>query len=526
MMSENSSESQYRRRRKARYDRAATISWFAAVAAALLATNSASAQAAPGGPSAENPRGPIEYLQSELKRLQIPGAQLAVVRHGELIELSAFGVANVEHDVPATNQNSFGIFSITKAFTGVALMQLVEEGKLDLDAPISKYLDGLPLAWRAVRVRQLPTHMSGLPDIWIISESRLLVENDAEASWAKVQTLPMEFKPGERVKYNQTNMVLLKKIIEKLSGQSYTQFIVDRQFKVVGMPRTTEASWADDSTVVMGKARSYFNVRSVKQSDDWGDWPGEFFLVNTHKLFNDSTTFPSIMYPATGIESTAQELAHWAVALQEGRLITMASLKQMWTPGVLNDGTHGDFAIGWPIVDRPRHPMVLATGGERTALAIYPEDDLTVVLLTNLVGARPARFVDEIAASYLEDPSMRWAAGFNVPSALKPLHLELVQRRFDPDSVERDILAMKAKDPHAASETDLRHYGEYLFAMAHDDEALAILKLNTRLHPDSAAAYDALAAAYKLNGDEALANDTHSMAMELKRAQPPRSNRH
>jgi len=105
------------------------------------------------------------FLQKEMKERHIPGMQVAVVQHGKLVLTRAYGLADVQHSVPVTTKTPFSIASMTKAFTGVAIMQLAEEGKLDLKAPVSQYLSGLPPAWRPVTIQQLLTHVSGIPDI-------------------------------------------------------------------------------------------------------------------------------------------------------------------------------------------------------------------------------------------------------------------------------------------------------------------------------------------------------------------------
>jgi CubicO group peptidase (beta-lactamase class C family) len=135
------------------------------------------------------------FTQAEMKRLQIPGLQLAIVQHGRIVFSEAYGIANVEDAVPVTTRTIFPVNSITKAFTGVAVMQLVENGKLDLNAPISAYLTGLPAAWKRITIRQLMTHTSGLPEI--IDDNLKLIDSDGdEAAWKKVQSLPMTSAPG------------------------------------------------------------------------------------------------------------------------------------------------------------------------------------------------------------------------------------------------------------------------------------------------------------------------------------------
>jgi CubicO group peptidase (beta-lactamase class C family) len=111
---------------------------------------------------------------------------------------------------------------------------------------------------------------------------------------------------------------------------------------------------------------------------------------------------------AASMSSTATELAKWIIALQGGHLLNnSASLTTMWTPGVLNDGTHAGFgkkvsgyALGWPTMERALHPAVAPLGGARSAIIVYPKDDLTIVVLTNLQGSSPESFIDDIAAYY------------------------------------------------------------------------------------------------------------------------------
>ncbi len=210
-----------------------------------------------------------DYLKKEMRELRIPGMQVAVVRHQKIVFLGALGIAEVGNAVPVTNKTVFPIASATKAFTGVALMQLVENGKLELAAPISRYLDGLPASWQKVTIRQLATHISGLPNVVNNDTGELVTgvqiasmrESDVDAAWNKVQTLPIEFPPGEKYSYNQTNYILLGKVIDKLSGQPFTQFIKEHQLDSVAMRSTV---YADDSEVVPHRARSYSNIRYSK----------------------------------------------------------------------------------------------------------------------------------------------------------------------------------------------------------------------------------------------------------------------
>src|SRR5437762_8667031 len=144
------------------------------------------------------------FIQGQMQQRKIPGLQLAIVRHGKIIKTGNYGLANIQDSIPVSNKTVFTINSITKAFTGVAILQLAEAGKLTLDSPISDYLTDLPATWKFVTVQQLLSHISGIPDI-VDEEETVLIAPNAEEAWKKVLQLPNEFKPGEKFSYNQTN---------------------------------------------------------------------------------------------------------------------------------------------------------------------------------------------------------------------------------------------------------------------------------------------------------------------------------
>jgi len=347
--------------------------------------------------AADTPTGLRDYLKKEMRELRIPGMQVAVVRHQKIVFLAALGIAEVGNAVPVTNKTVFSIASATKAFTGVALMQLVEDGKLELGAPISRYLVGLPVSWQKVTIRQLATHISGLPNVVNNDTGELITgvqiasagESDVDAAWSKVQTLPIESSPGEKYSYNQTNYILLGKVIDKLSGEPFTQFIKERQLDSVGMPSTV---YADDSDVVPHRARSYSNIRYSKDGQ----------MERTSNLTEQYVRYPPQFLTAAGLTTNAEDLARWIIALEQHRLLKEASsLATLWTPSILNDGENGTWGLGWPIFARPKHTSYVPFGGAKAAFAMYPEDDVAVVILTNLQGSMPERFIDRVAGYYI-----------------------------------------------------------------------------------------------------------------------------
>jgi CubicO group peptidase (beta-lactamase class C family) len=244
----------------------------------------------------------------------------------------------------------------------------------------------------------LATHVSGLPN---------LVDNDTgqpvtgvgiacadeqawDAVWHRVQTMPIEFDPGQQTSYNQTNYALLGKVINKISGKPFTQFIKERQLDPVGMSGTR---YGDDSAIVPHRARSYSNL------DSGNGAPADERATLTAQYVR----FAPFLLTAAGLNSSAHDLARWIIALQEGQLLNKFSLTTLWTPSILSGGKAGTWGLGWPIVARKKHMSYMPQGGAKAAIAVYPEDDLAIVILTNLQGSMPERFIDRVAAYYIPD---------------------------------------------------------------------------------------------------------------------------
>ena len=170
-------------------------------------------------------------VRREMQERRIPGLQVAVVQRGKIVLLKSYGIANIQDSAQVTNRSVFSINSCTKAFTGIAIMQLVEEGKVELTAPVSRYLDGLPETWQPITIRQLLTHVSGLPDIVrVLNTTKEGIGGgfNEETVWEKTKAMPMDFPTGEQYSYNQTNYALLGKIINKYSGKPFVQVFRER----------------------------------------------------------------------------------------------------------------------------------------------------------------------------------------------------------------------------------------------------------------------------------------------------------
>jgi len=445
------------------------------------------------------PAGLEDYLREKMARRRIPGMQVAVVRDGRIVFSASYGKANLQDDIAVTPATVFSINSATKAFTGVAILQLAEAGKLSLDAPVSRYLADLPPAWQAVTIRQLLNHTSGLPDILVPPRGQgtgsLVGDGGEDAAWKTVQTLPMAFPTGTAYRYNQTNYVLLGRIIDALGGMPFTRFIGQRQFAPAGM---RHAGFGDSRDITPHRAQPY-------------RYPGGATTLATGELQHAFDEFPPMLRTGAGINASADDVANWIIALQDGRLLSPDSLRALWSPGRFNDGRKTPWASGWPRIDRDDHPAVAGIGGRRSAFFVYPQDRLAVVVLTNLAGANPEEFIDEIAGFYL--PDFNVANGGALPRPVKALRRGLIARGWDQGMAV--VADLKRQDPaFELREDDLNAWGYRLVQDGQTKEGLAVLQLNTELFPASGNTFDTLAEAQAISGDREAAIRNYRISLQ------------
>ena len=452
------------------------------VAASPGAAAQASRPAAPAAVSADLDA----WLQRQISLRAIPGMQVVVVKDGQVVFAGAYGQANLQTPVPVTPDTVFSINSATKPFTGVEVLKLGERGAVDLDAPVSTYLADLPQAWRPITVRQLLTHMSGLHDV--VTRDGDALGPDRTSAIAAIADRPLEWAPGDRSVYNQTNYVLLQWIIENARGRGFETVVGEDVFRPLGM---SHSGFGDSLDVIPGKAASYrFRASS-------GDAPPR--LQNVYELF------PGYMRTAAGINTSALDLARWLIALQDGRILRRETLQTLWTPARFNDGRPGDWANGWVVVDRPAHRSVGMSGGGRSAFFVYPDDGVAVIVLTNLSGAYPEEMMDPIAVRFI--PGLRLTG---VPD----LRDRLDAQGFD--QADRIVDAIVARDGVAAlPEGELNSWGYRLLGSGKISQALAVMKVIVRLYPASANAYDSLGEVYARAGDRTRAIENYRRSLAL-----------
>lgn len=420
------------------------------------------------------------YLEGQMRKLRIPGLAVAVVKGDRIVLARHYGTASIEFAQPVRDDTVFAINSVTKAFTGVAAMRLVQAGKLDLTAPVGRYLPDLPADWRGITIRQLLSHMSGLPDIMRAPT----VETDAAAAWAWVQQKPMDFAPGTRFAYCQTNYTIIQRVLNTIEGRALDAPLAEEQLRLAGMKHTF---YGDAYDVIPGKAPTY----SWKLPGPYVNGYSGATLDAAGTLKAASERFLPFRRASSGLNSTATDLANWLIAINDGRLLTPASRDVMWTPVAFANGKPGQWALGWQAWKRGSHRAVGMTGGGRAAVFYYPEDQVGVVVLTNLGGAFPEDFVDKIASIYA--PSLPL-------SGVPALRIALDERGY-PHALDV-AAAIEAKDPQLTwPEMELNDWGYRLLSTGRAKDALAIFQLVVAKFPNSANAEDSLAQAYHVVGD-------------------------
>jgi CubicO group peptidase (beta-lactamase class C family) len=322
------------------------------------------------------------YVRGEMQRQHIPGLALLVARGGKILQAEGFGLANVELQVPVKPETVFQSGSVGKQFTATAVMMLVEEGKVGLDNPLNKYFADAPASWKNVTVQELLSHTAGFGDYPEKFDFRKDWTEDEELKL--VESIPLEYPPGTKWEYSNLGYLTLGVLIHRVTGEFYGEFLRQRIFEPIGMQTTRIISEAD---IVPNRAAGYRLVKGELKNQEWVS-P----VVNTTA---DGSLYFSIL-----------DLAKWDAALYTEKLLKRSSFEQMWTPAKLKNGqpNKDGYGFGWFIEERHGHRVISHDGawqGFETNITRFVDDQLTVVVLTNLAGAKLDGIAERVADMYL-----------------------------------------------------------------------------------------------------------------------------
>ncbi|MFZ0957826.1 MAG: serine hydrolase domain-containing protein [Candidatus Sulfotelmatobacter sp.] len=327
-----------------------------------------------------------DYVRSEMQKQRIPGLSLLVSKGGEIVRAEGFGLANVELQVPVKPETVFQSGSVGKQFTATAVMMLVEEGRVALDDPLTKYFPDAPASWKEVTVRELLSHTAGFTDY---PEKFDFRKDWTEDELVKmVEGIPLAYPPGTKWDYSNLGYLTLGILIHHVTGEFYGDFLQQRIFQPLGMQTTRIISEAD---IVPNRAAGYRLVKGELKNQEW-----VAPMVNTTA---DGSLYFSIL-----------DLAKWDAALYGEKLLKRSSLELMWTPVKLKDGSPNKgadgsaYGFGWFVGEKKGHRVIGHDGawqGFQTTIDRYVDDRLTVVVLTNLAEGKPWEIAQHVADMYL-----------------------------------------------------------------------------------------------------------------------------
>jgi CubicO group peptidase (beta-lactamase class C family) len=315
--------------------------------------------------NAQTPAGRFQQVVQPYVDAQMFMGSVLVAKDGKAVFSKSYGMADLEWSVPNSPTTRFNIASMTKQFTAAAILLLEDRGKLKTDDLVKKYLTDAPASWDKITIYHLLTHTSGIPDDAAKYEPGApdkLVFNDK----------PLNFQPGERWAYTNLGYIVLGYLLEKISGQTYEQFVQENIFKPLGMNDSGLMSFV---TVIPRRASGY--------------WPGSNGVENAER------PDARMGFSAGSLYSTTEDLLRWEEGLFGGKLLSPASLRKMTTP------FKSDYACGLH-VNRVNGRLILEHDGNNIGfnadMAYYPEERLAVIVLANLNGTVTGEMTKALAA--------------------------------------------------------------------------------------------------------------------------------
>lgn len=407
------------------------------------------------------------YVKDVMRRYGIPGVAVAIVKNNEIVHENYYGLANIEHNVPVTNNTIFPLLSTTKIPVAVSIFKLIENGKINLEDNIEDYLSGLPENWKKIKIKNLLSHSSGLPDV-------VKYDKDVEEiATKKVYNDPIKFKAGENFDYNQTNFCLLDKIIETVTGQQFEENILE-QFQ------------HENSQVLFSN-----NMLEIVKN-----------RANRYTFFNDRNQFeldaqrndPSL-HSGNGLNMSLTDFIEWNAKFQNDNFITEETKSKMWEKYNYT-GQGPDFAYGWEIHTVNGRLSYAFSGGYTTEYRTYQQDDLTIIWLTN-----------GFKQFYRTNPIINYIAGIVDEDLvdLNAINIEKVTKIFEDNDIDQAINQYYSLKKESSEKLNV---GNVLNSIGYDylrkneiENSIKVFKLNIKENPTIWNYYDSLAEGYMNNNE-------------------------
>jgi len=318
-----------------------------------------------------------EYIRAEMQRQKIPGLSLAVLKDGKVVKIAGYGVADRKSGAAATPETVYKIGSISKQFIATGIMLLVREGRLGIDDPVSKYLDGTPASWSGITIRHLLTHTSGIQreapafDPWQVQPDIDVVRS--------AYPLPLRFPTGSRWEYCNTGYFALAEIISRVSGTPWVDYLRLKVFE----PAEMRSTWPTNTTQTLAnRATGYTNNGDPREAPNW-----------------------TALRPSGAFLSTVTDLAKWEARLHTDTPLPEATRRDMWTPVTLTDGATHPYGFGWALEPLNGRRQVHHGGSLPGFISEYirlVDDGVSVIVLMNMDDADVRALARGVAALYLQ----------------------------------------------------------------------------------------------------------------------------
>ncbi len=415
-----------------------------------------------------------------------------VAESGKVIFKKGYGMANMEWAIPNAPDTKFRLGSVTKQFTSMLIMQLVEQGKIKLDGKITNYITDYPKATGdKITIHHLLTHTSGIPNYTGFPNFETTLSRNPYKSTEfikKFSELPLDFEPGSTYSYSNSGYFLLGVIIEKVTGKTYETVLQESIFNPLHMNNTGY----DMHATILPKRATGYEKRGVG-------------------YVNASYLDMSIPYAAGSLYSTVKDLALWDKALYTDKLLSASSKAIMFTP------YKSGYAYGWGVgktkVGQFKDSVQViqhfgGINGFTTALSRLPKDKHFVVLLNNTGGANLGVMQDNIFRILYNQPidPPKTSIADVLSKALATTSLANVLKQYE---------EIKKQPNYYLDEGEINRLGYELIGTNKFKEAIAIFNLNVKEYPKSANVWDSRGEAYMLNGEKAQAIIDYKKSLEL-----------
>ncbi|AZA89618.1 Penicillin-binding protein E [Chryseobacterium nakagawai] len=426
-----------------------------------------------------------QYVKEVIKINQIPGLAIGIIKDDKIIFQQYYGTETLENNKKVDSNSMFRIYSTSKLMSNIGIFQLIEKGQLSLEDNLSKHLENLPKEWQEVKIKNLLTHSSGIPNL--IAFNDLSADDSNAKVFERLTKEKMEFKTGNQFRYNQTNYLLLTMIIEKITGQSFENFILNNQFS----DSKNEIVFSSNAIEKIPKRVVKYNYNPEK------------------KQYEKSTDISGTRaHSANGIAITLPAFLKWSIHLSKNDLLNQKTKEMMWQP--FDFGNKKDvFAYGWDINKVNNITSYAFSGGNVSAYKIYPQNNMAIIMMSNGYNLFPIqyRIINHIASMIDKNLTDDY-------SLADETIISEFSKKNNPDA-EKIYYSIKVKNPKWNFENTLNDIGYILLRNSRIDEAVKVFALNAKENPQSANAFDSLGEGYFYAKNYVLALDNYKKSLAI-----------